>query len=67
MAQWTVARYPSGMWDVGGKPTDPDYAECEVFVVEANHRDEALVLGKKEYRSKAAKAKRLAKKAQVYG
>lgn len=67
MGQWTVVRYPSGMWAVGGKPADADYAECEIFVVEAKDRDEALVLGKKEYRAKAAKAKRLAKKTQVNG
>jgi hypothetical protein len=67
MALWTVARYPSGEWDTGGNPTDPEYANCEVFVVDANHRDEALVLGKKARQAKVAKEKRLAKKAQANG
>lgn len=39
--QWTVARFPAGNWTTGGKPTDPDYAECEVFVVEAPNREAA--------------------------
>ncbi|BCQ68188.1 hypothetical protein PEQA60_21780 [Pseudomonas sp. Eqa60] len=41
MSLWTVARWPSGTWDTGGSPNDPDYAECEVFQVEAKSRDEA--------------------------
>ena len=32
---WTVARFPNGSWSYGGKPTDPDYAECEVFRISA--------------------------------
>ena len=32
---WTVARFPNGSWSYGGKPTDPDYAECEVFRIAA--------------------------------
>jgi len=38
---WTVARFPDGSWSTGGKPTDPDYAECEVWQIEANSRQEA--------------------------
>lgn len=38
---WTVVRFPSGDWSTGGKPTDPEYAECEVFQVMARNRDEA--------------------------
>lgn len=32
---WTVVRFPNGSWGYGGKPTDPDYAECEVFRISA--------------------------------
>lgn len=36
---WTVARFPNGSWSYGGKPIDSDYAECEVWQIEANdHR-----------------------------
>ncbi len=38
---WTVARFPNGFWSTGGKPTDPDYAQCEVFTISATSRDEA--------------------------
>jgi hypothetical protein len=46
---WTVARFPNGSWTSGGKPDAPDYAECEVWQIEADHRDQAV---------KKAKAKR---------
>ena len=32
---WTVVRFPNGSWSYGGSPTDPDYAECEVFRISA--------------------------------
>ncbi len=32
---WTVVRFPNGSWSYGGKPTDPDYADCEVWQIEA--------------------------------
>lgn len=32
---WTVARFPDGSWSYGGKPTDPEYAGCEVFRISA--------------------------------
>lgn len=38
---WTVARFPSGMWSTGGKPTDPEYEHCEVFQVLASSRESA--------------------------
>lgn len=38
---WTVARFPNGFWSTGGKPTDPDYAECEVFTILATSREQA--------------------------
>lgn len=36
MRTWTVVRFPVGAWSYGGKPTDPDYAECEVWTIEAS-------------------------------
>lgn len=39
--KWTVARFPDGSWTTGGKPNDPDYANCEVFEVDAKDRDTA--------------------------
>ena len=41
MRNWTVARYPNGSWITGGRPDDPDYAECEVWVIDAETRDAA--------------------------
>ena len=38
---WTVARFPNGEWTTGGKPKDPEYDDCEVFVVEADTREKA--------------------------
>jgi hypothetical protein len=38
---WTVARFPDGSWTTGGKPDDRDYANCEVFRVEADNREQA--------------------------
>jgi hypothetical protein len=56
---WTAARFPDGSWSTGGAPDDPDYANCTVYRVPAKDSDEALRLGKAEYRKavrKAAKA-----------
>lgn len=38
---WTVVRYPAGIWDTGGKPTDPAYEFCEVYRVETVSREQA--------------------------
>lgn len=46
---WTVVRFPNGSWSYGGKPTDPDYAECEVWQIYAKDAKAAV---------KAAQAKR---------
>lgn len=54
---WTVARYPNGSWDTGGKPDDPDYAECEVFRVLATGRDQAKKLAQAERRKLMRKSK----------
>lgn len=48
---WTVVRFPNGSWSTGGKPTDPDYAMCEIWQVEADSREKA---------TKKAQAKRSA-------
>lgn len=50
---WTVARFPNGSWSTGGKTTDPDYASCEVWRIEADTREQA---------TKRAQAKRRAAK-----
>ncbi len=33
MNSWTVVRFPNGSWSYGGDPSDPDYAECEIFQI----------------------------------
>lgn len=38
---WTVVRLPDGTWSTGGMPDDPDYAECEIFRVDADSRERA--------------------------
>lgn len=38
---WTVVRFPNGSWSTGGKPTDPDYALCEIWQIEADSREKA--------------------------
>ncbi|MFC3169238.1 hypothetical protein [Paracoccus fontiphilus] len=30
----TVVRFPDGSWSHGGSPDDPDYAECDVWVID---------------------------------
>lgn len=51
--QWTVARYPNGSWDTGGRPDDACYEGCEVFVVQARSRDEAKQRAQAERRKRA--------------
>lgn len=31
---WTVVRFPAGVWNGGGGRSNPDYSECEVYVME---------------------------------
>lgn len=38
---WTVARFPAGVWSGGGLLNDPDYAECEVYLIAAESMDKA--------------------------
>lgn len=39
---WTVVRFPNGSWSYGGKPTDPDYEECEVWKIRAASAKKAV-------------------------
>ena len=39
LTTWTVARFPSGYWTTGGRPSC--YEGAEVFQVQAFTRDEA--------------------------
>lgn len=40
-APWTVVRFPAGDWSTGGKPSSPDYAKCEVYLIPAESREKA--------------------------
>jgi hypothetical protein len=62
MMLWTVVRFPNGDWSTGGKPTDPDYAECEVWQIEASSRDEAKKKAQAKRSRQQAKVKREADK-----
>lgn len=57
MQMWTVARYPNGSWDTGGRMDNPDYAECEVFRVAAEGRDQAKKKAQAERRKNLRKSK----------
>lgn len=57
---WTVARFPNGSWTTGGRPSDPAYSECEVFVVMARSRDEA----KRKAQAKRSRLRSSARAAQ---
>lgn len=39
---WTVVRFPNGSWSYGGKPTDPDYSECEIWQITAGSPEAAV-------------------------
>ena len=55
---WTVVRFPDGTWSTGGKPDDPDFQHCEVFVVSAVSREQAKRKGQqKRYRQAKKEAK----------
>lgn len=38
---WTVVRFPAGVWSGGGSRNDPDYTECEVYLVPAESLEKA--------------------------
>lgn len=39
---WTVVRFPNGSWSYGGKPTNPDYFECEIWQIQASSPEKAV-------------------------
>lgn len=39
---WTVVRFPNGSWSYGGKPTSPDYEQCEIWCIDASNEKEAV-------------------------
>jgi len=41
LQRWTVVRFPAGGWSYGGKPSEPDYAESEVYLIWAKSGEEA--------------------------
>lgn len=53
---WTVVRFPNGSWSTGGKPTDPDYAQCEVWQIPAASREAAT----KKAQARRSRARRAA-------
>lgn len=59
---WTVVRFPNGSWSYGGKPTDPDYSECEIYQIEAAGSKEAVKKAQGQRSSAARKAKAQAAK-----
>lgn len=38
---WTIGRFPAGVWSGGGSRSDPDYSECEVYLIPAESLDKA--------------------------
>jgi|GEM_PF-2346480 len=38
---WTVGRFPAGVWSGGGSRNDPDYSECEVYLIRAESLEKA--------------------------
>lgn len=60
MTTWTVVRFPNGSWSYGGKPTDPDYAECEVFRIPAESAKKAVKAAQSKRSAALSKTKRLA-------
>lgn len=56
---WTVVRFPNGSWSYGGRPTDPDYAECETWRIDASNGPAAV----KKAQAKRSSANRKARAA----
>ncbi|WP_080432628.1 hypothetical protein [Burkholderia ubonensis] len=59
---WTVVRFPNGSWSFGGKPTDPDYAQCEVWQIEAESSKDAI----KKAQAKRGRSKKLSFGEEVF-
>ena len=56
---WTVVRFPSGHWSTGGGPDCPDYAQCEVWQVTADTREQAKRKAQRiRYRTQRAQAQK---------
>ncbi|WP_213664175.1 hypothetical protein [Stutzerimonas stutzeri] len=41
LKRWTIVRFPAGVWSGGGSRNDPDYAECEVYLIPGETLDKA--------------------------
>lgn len=59
---WTVVRFPNGSWSYGGKPSDPDYSQCEIFVVEASTPEAAKKQAQARHAAAIRKSEREAAK-----
>ncbi|KVD92936.1 hypothetical protein WS63_07835 [Burkholderia stagnalis] len=59
---WTVVRFPNGSWSYGGKPTDPDYAQCEVWQIKAESSKDAI----KKAQAKRSRSKKLSFGEEVF-
>lgn len=65
---WTVVRFPDGSWSYGGRPDSPDYAECEVWRIDADTAELAVRKAQAKRRSdKARQAKVLSLQAKARG
>lgn len=40
---------PNGSWNYGGKPTDPDYAQCEAWEIEAESPKDVVKKAQAKY------------------
>lgn len=38
---WTIVRFPDGTWSGGGKPSDMDYKNCEVYRIPGTSYEDA--------------------------
>lgn len=41
LKRWTIVRFPAGVWSGGGSRNDPDYSECEVYLIPGETLDKA--------------------------
>ena len=46
----TVVRWPNGSWSHGGSSDDPDYALCDVWVIEDSDPRSAIRKAQARYR-----------------
>ena len=64
---WTVVRFPNGSWSSGGKPSDPDYAACEVWQINADSRTIAVKKAQAKRSAAIRKAKLATPTAETEG